>query len=70
VAFVNLNGAQDDYELMVLDAAGRKVRYKRFTTGSENHQEEINTRYLVSGVYVVLVRSKRFRATEKILIQR
>lgn len=69
-AFVNLKGAQDDYELMVLDAAGRKVRYKRFTTGAETHQEEINTRYLVSGVYVVLVRSKRFRATEKILIQR
>ena len=69
-AYINLNGAQNDYEVMLLDASGRKVRYKSFTSSSELHKETIDTRYLVGGVYVVMVRSDQFRTAEKIIIQR
>jgi hypothetical protein len=69
-AFINLNKEAGSYEVMLMDAAGRKIRWKQFQKGEGMHQEALDTRYLVTGAYIIVVSSDTYRTSEKILIQR
>jgi hypothetical protein len=69
-AFISLNKEAGLFEVMIMDAAGRKVRWKQFQKDAGEHTEEINTQYLVAGAYVVVVFGQNYRVSEKIIIQR
>lgn len=69
-AFLNLDSPAGVYEVMIMDAAGRKIRWKQFEKGAGQHTEIVDTRYLVTGAYVVLTTGDSLRNSQKILIQR
>ena len=67
---VAVNGNVGDYSVKVLDATGRLLKKDSFINSNGIERFEMETQYLVSGSYIVLVTNEYTRLTNKFVMLR